>query len=148
MNENLRDIRRRVMKQTPGRIHHESGTYAGHDMRLSDHARRISASPCECGSGETYGDCCMSEDRQSSLPGIHYALPTTLVPGTANRHAVEDAFRLKAFHTFHRGLGAIDDPVIRFVRALLASAKPVAHADVLIWNSEFGRHDVAGAEGQ
>ena len=148
MTENLRDIRRRVMKQTPGRIHHESAMFPGHEQRLADHSERIRAAICECGSGKPYGDCCISEDRQKSLLGVHYALPATLIPDTAKRHAIEDALRLRAFHVFHGGLNAIDDPSIRFIRALLASAKPVAHADVMLWNSEFGRHDVTVEEGQ
>lgn len=148
MTEALRCIRRRVMDQTRGRIHHESARFPGHEQRLADHEHRTRTTICKCGSGLPYGDCCMREDRQKSLPGIHYSLPKTLIPGTANRHAIEDAFRLRAFHTFYRSLSAIDDPSIRFVRALLASAKPVAHEDVLQWTSEFGRHDVAGEEGQ
>lgn len=147
MNENLRDIRRRVMKQTPGRIHHESSRFADHETRLANHQTRISASPCECGSGLVYGACCMEEDRQASLPGVHYALPKALVTGMARRHAIEDAFRLRTFHTFHRAHRDVDDPTLRFAKALVASAKPVAHEDVLQWNREFGRHD-AGEEDQ
>ena len=148
MAEALRDIRRRVMDHNHGRIHHESVKYASHDMRLADHQKRISASACECGSGLQYSECCSHEDRQKSLPGIHYALPPSLVSGRARRHAVEDAFRLRAFRTFHNGLRTIDDPAIRFARAMVASSKPVAHEDVLAWTSEFGRHDVADEEDQ
>ena len=142
----MKDIRRQQMDHSRGRIHHESAKYAGHDQRLAAHEYRIRTTICECGSGLPYGSCCMSEDRQKSPPGIHYALPASCVPGMARRHAIEDAFRLQAFHTFHRVLRDIDDPTLRFVRAVLASAKPVDHEDVLAWNQQFGRHDIPGEE--
>ena len=148
MNEALRDIRRRVMDRSPGRIHHENKKYAGHEERVADHERRVSAVTCECGSGRPYGDCCMSEDRQTSSPGVHYALPKAIVPGMARRHAVEDAFRLRAFHTFHRAHRDVDDPTLRFGKALVASAKSVAPEDILAWNEEFGRHDVSEEDQQ
>jgi len=38
-----------------------------HEERLAAHERRIHNHPCPCGSGKTYGMCCLSHPNQAQL---------------------------------------------------------------------------------
>ena len=140
----MRDILHREMDRSERPIAHESSRFPGHGNRLTSHARRIRTAPCECGSGKPYGKCCMAFDRQRSQLGIRYALPPEMVEGLEQRRAIEDAFRVSAFRTFYKAFREEHDPTIRFIRALLVSAKPIDdHRQILAWHRQFRRRKQA-----
>ena len=48
-----------------------SRTCPGHEERLREHASRIYSHPCPCGSGKTYGECCLERPNQEELEVKH-----------------------------------------------------------------------------
>ena len=66
----LRSIRTRML--TPGAG--EKGVVVrpvNHEERLAAHERRIHNHPCPCGSGMTYGSCCLTRTSQEQLELRH-----------------------------------------------------------------------------
>lgn len=136
----LRNILHDQMDRDDRPAAHESRRFPGHEARLASHTRRIRTTPCECKTGLPYQACCMATDRQKSQVGVHYALPAETVEDLTRSRAIEDGFRIAAFHTFHKAFRQEHDPVLRFGRALLASAKPVEdHQQILAWHRRFRR---------
>jgi len=140
MTTAMRDILHREMNRDERALVHQSRLFPGHEARAAWHSHRIRTCPCECGSGLPYGKCCIDLDLQKSEPGVCYTVPQSLVPGLGERHAIENAFRLRAFHSFYGTLDQEDDLVLRFVRALVASSKPVDdHKQIVHWHKRFRR---------
>lgn len=136
----LRNVRHIEMAHDGRPAAHESRRFPGHDARMASHIRRIRTALCECKSNLPYEACCMTFDRQKSRPGIHYVLPPKTIEDMGRRRVVEDGFRISAFHTFHKAFRQEHDPTIRFIRALLASARPVNdHQQILTWHGQFRR---------
>jgi len=136
----LRNILLDEMDRDERSAAHESRLFPGHDARLASHFRRIRTTPCECGSGQAYSDCCMACDWQRSEPDAQYTMPPEAIEDLLQRRAVEDSFRVSAFHTFFRSFRREHDPALRFIRALLASAKPIDdHQQILAWHRQFRR---------
>ena len=136
----LRNILHDQMDRTDRTAAHESCRFPGHDARLTSHTRRLRAAPCECGSGAAYANCCMDCDWQRTEPGVQYMMPPEAIQDLARRRAVEDDFRVTAFRTFYKSFRQEHDPALRFVRALVASAKPVDdHQQILAWHRRFRR---------
>jgi hypothetical protein len=113
------------MDRNTGRPVHESCRFPGHDDRMADHARRARSTPCECGSGRPYGDCCMDADHQRSSAQVSYSLPASIHRSLSARCDIEDHLRIRAFNTFYRVGHEQLDLSVRFVRAIVASAGPI-----------------------
>jgi hypothetical protein len=114
--------------------------FSGHDARMADHAIRIRSATCECGSRACYGDCCLKFDHQKSHATVSYSLPQSVHPIVQARYRIEDHIRLRAFSTFHKAGYQEHDLLVRFVRALVTSAKPIKNLQLLAnWRGQFGR---------
>lgn len=50
-----------------------SHAYPGHEERMATHEARIHGHPCPCGSGLTYGACCINRINQDILELAHRA---------------------------------------------------------------------------
>ena len=60
---NLRNVRVRMLR--PGAAEQGVAVRApDHEARLAAHERRIHNHPCLCGSGKTYGTCCLDKPNQ------------------------------------------------------------------------------------
>jgi len=49
-----------------GFSHMASHKFPGHQERLEEHRHRIYGHPCPCGSGMTYGKCCLTRHDQEA----------------------------------------------------------------------------------
>jgi hypothetical protein len=128
------------MDHSTARPAHESHLFPGHEQRMADHARRVRSAICECGSGLTYGECCMDHDTQRSAAQISYSLPRSVHPDAETRWALEDHLRVQAFATLYRAGSAELDLTARFVRALLASAGPIKQPNLVAkWQEQASR---------
>jgi len=57
-----------VMQDRPSRpTFHEASDDPDRLARLAAHERRIHDHPCPCGSGRTYGECCLTRPNQEHL---------------------------------------------------------------------------------
>jgi len=66
----LRNIRIRMLQ--PGAAEKGVAVRApDHEERLAAHERRIHNHPCPCGSGKTYGTCCIDKPNQEHLELEH-----------------------------------------------------------------------------
>jgi len=63
----VRIMRHRDSRESPGRHCDWSHRFDGHEERLAAHARRIRRHRCPCGSGRTYGRCCIGRINQEEL---------------------------------------------------------------------------------
>ena len=58
---------RNVLRREQGASRKGRGTagnqYPDHAERMAEHRRRIAAAPCPCGSGKTFGRCCLGRRR-------------------------------------------------------------------------------------
>lgn len=145
----LRNVRHREMDRDDRPAAYESRRFPGYKARLTSHTHCIRTAICECGSGRPYGECCMKFDHQRSRPGIQHTARPQSVEILQQWWAIEDAFRISAFHTFYKAFREEHDPTIRFIRALLTSAKAIDdHQQILAWHREFRhprrRHDPGG----
>ena len=67
---NLRNVRVRMLR--PGVAEQGVAVRApDHEERLAAHERRIHNHPCPCGSGKTYGTCCIDRINQEHLELRH-----------------------------------------------------------------------------
>lgn len=105
---------------------------------MAGHTGRIRHAICECGSGKPYGECCLEHERHQTDVQVSYSLPRSVHPDVDVRWAIEDHLRVQAFNSFYR-LGRDEiDPLIRFVRALLASAGPIRDPRLIRgWHRQF-----------
>lgn len=55
----IRIVPRRDSRETPGRHCDWSHRSPGHEERMAGHQQRIHSQACLCGSGLTYGQCCL-----------------------------------------------------------------------------------------
>ena len=86
----------------------------------------------------------MTFDQQKSHTGVHYTVPPEAVEDLGRWWAIEDGFRISAFHVFRKAFREEHDPTIRFIRALLASAKPIDDPQqILAWYRQFRRQKQA-----
>lgn len=126
------------MDRNPARPANESHRFPGHDARLSDLTYRIRSRRCECGSGKSYGDCCMGRDRQRSYARVSYTLAASVHPDQLTRCNIEDHLRLRAFGVFYRAGHQEHNLLVRFAHALAASAGPIHdECQVLNWHGHF-----------
>ena len=65
----LRDTRRAQLR--PGSDQGAVARPHDHEERLAAHERRIHNHPCPCGSGKTYGACCIDRINQEALELRH-----------------------------------------------------------------------------
>lgn len=71
-NFSLRNILPSMQAPGRGRTTH-SHAFPGHEERLAAHEVRIHSHPCPCGSGLTYGACCINRINQDALELAHRA---------------------------------------------------------------------------
>lgn len=134
----LTDTRRQQMDHSGARPAHESRRFPGHDQRMSDHTRRIRSAACGCGSGKAYGDCCMDNDHQQSSARPSYSLPESVRRNPAIRDRIEDHLRIGAFSAFYKAGHHEHNLIVRFARALVASAGPIRdERQVRRWHDRF-----------
>jgi hypothetical protein len=63
----IRLMPHRDSQNSPGRHVDWSHRFDGHEERLVAHEQRIHSNPCPCGSGRTYGRCCLGRVNQEEL---------------------------------------------------------------------------------
>jgi hypothetical protein len=55
----IRIMPHRDSRYSPGRHCDWSHRFDGHEQRMAAHEQRIHSQPCQCGSGLSYGRCCI-----------------------------------------------------------------------------------------
>lgn len=121
----ITDSRRQQMEHSTARLVHESHDFPGHEQRLAEHTRRIYSTSCECGSGKSYGECCLHADHQRSSAQTSYSMPRSVHADPMIRWKLEDSFRMRAFGVFYKAGQEEHGLLVRFIRAIVASAGPI-----------------------
>ena len=141
--QGMRDILLREMDHADGTGSDASCRYPGHEHRIAAHTARIHTSPCECGSGESYLNCCLARDLQRSRATVAYTMPAPR-RGVGQANQMEDALRFRAFSAFYRAGREEKDPFKRFAAALVASAGRILDPTLLArWQRQFSRRKAA-----
>lgn len=63
----IRIVPHRDGRESPGRHCDWSHRSPGHEERMAMHTKRIRSHACPCGSGLTYGRCCLGRVNQEEL---------------------------------------------------------------------------------
>ena len=135
----MRNVKATETDRSDGELRHRSALFAGHEQRLAAHAARIQGAPCPCGSGKTYGDCCIGADYDSRQgendagTGIVYTFPRDVDPCAQKRWDIEDRLRRAGFDAAYKATARYDGLLERLCHAICMSARPVSAKDVLAY---------------